>query len=273
MGPSCSTVREASELGTRNSPNHAHDSHSCPHWTLSSRIASDASNSRLPPPTASDTSHWKCHEPGVNVWHGCTRRLTATPASPPPSPYVSLHTTTDNTLSSLVETQQTVITSVTTLTEKLDAFISRLEGTIGLLPPHVAQHKATPVPPPLPHLALVRVLIHPYPLLRPRRPQPPLLTPIWTSPLSRLVTILPSLRSTVLPTSRTCLTFSLVNFTHNFHSYYVSRPHIKRRFEYYAWTLDERILQAEKKMVEDGVSFQGDRPLTVSTSTSHPEMI
>ncbi|KAG7166604.1 hypothetical protein Hamer_G013609 [Homarus americanus] len=66
---------------------------------------------------------------------------------------------------------------------------------------------------------------------------------------------------------------SLVNFTHNFHSYYVSRPHIKRRFEYHAWTLDERILQAEKKMVEDGVSFQGDRPLTVSTSTSHPEMI
>ncbi|XP_042227380.1 uncharacterized protein LOC121869881 [Homarus americanus] len=54
---------------------------------------------------------------------------------------------------------------------------------------------------------------------------------------------------------------SLVNSTHNFHSHYISRPHIKRRPEAYAWTLDERILQAEKKAVEDGISFQEEPTL------------
>ncbi|KAG7174251.1 hypothetical protein Hamer_G003162 [Homarus americanus] len=49
---------------------------------------------------------------------------------------------------------------------------------------------------------------------------------------------------------------SLVNSTNKFHSHSVFRPHTKRRSEAFAWTLDERILQAEKKAVEDGISFK-----------------
>ncbi|XP_064120272.1 uncharacterized protein LOC135224879 [Macrobrachium nipponense] len=57
-----------------------YDSRTCPHrppvppTVVDSSSASTSSSLPLPTP---DSSHWKCprcNEPGVNVWHGCTRR-------------------------------------------------------------------------------------------------------------------------------------------------------------------------------------------------------
>jgi len=49
---------------------------------------------------------------------------------------------------------------------------------------------------------------------------------------------------------------SLVSSTHDFHTRYVAKPHVKRRPDALAWTLDQRILQAERKTIADGLSFQ-----------------
>ncbi|KAK3885525.1 hypothetical protein Pcinc_010266 [Petrolisthes cinctipes] len=68
-----------------------HDSKTCPVRGEPSRPA--ASTSEPSPPE--DTSRWKCPrclQPGVNVWHGCTRRqvqarvTTIAPPPPPPPP-------------------------------------------------------------------------------------------------------------------------------------------------------------------------------------------
>ncbi|KAG0694954.1 hypothetical protein GWK47_027083 [Chionoecetes opilio] len=74
-----------------------HDSRSCPH--RAPPPAAPASDSASTPPQVSppDTSLWecpRCHQAGVNVWHGCARRQTvAAPAAttipqlaPPPPP-------------------------------------------------------------------------------------------------------------------------------------------------------------------------------------------
>ena len=82
-----------------------HTSRTCPHRTHSLPTTNDTTSTTNPPPSpAQDSSKWKCprcHEPGVNVWHGCTRRsrpaasLTTTtlpphssrpPPPPPPRP-------------------------------------------------------------------------------------------------------------------------------------------------------------------------------------------
>ena len=49
---------------------------------------------------------------------------------------------------------------------------------------------------------------------------------------------------------------SLVASTHAFYNRYVRRPHIKRHSETPAWTLDHRIILAERKAKADGLSFQ-----------------
>ncbi|KAG0711487.1 hypothetical protein GWK47_020511 [Chionoecetes opilio] len=62
-----------------------HDSRSCPH--RAPPPAAPASDSASTPPQVSppDTSLWecpRCHQAGVNVWHGCARRQTvAAPAA------------------------------------------------------------------------------------------------------------------------------------------------------------------------------------------------
>ena len=68
--------------------------------------------------------------------------------------------------------------------------------------------------------------------------------------------------STLLPTfdlmSPDELYSSLVDATHSFFTKYVLRPHLCRRGEASSWTLDERILQAERTALQDGLSFQAD---------------
>ena len=49
---------------------------------------------------------------------------------------------------------------------------------------------------------------------------------------------------------------SLVDATHAFYTRYVSKPHIRRRAGAHILTLDNRIAQAERKAMEDGVAFQ-----------------
>lgn len=71
-----------------------HASRTCPHRTPSQPATADgASTSEQPSPPNADTSMWKCprcHEPGSNVWHGCTRRsphaASADHALPHPHP-------------------------------------------------------------------------------------------------------------------------------------------------------------------------------------------
>lgn len=69
-----------------------------------------------------------------------------------------------------------------------------------------------------------------------------------------------SYMSSLLPTfnltSPDQLYSSIVTSTHAFYDRYVRRPHIKRRTDTPAWTLDHRIAQAERKAKEDGLSFQ-----------------
>lgn len=62
-------------------------------------------------------------------------------------------------------------------------------------------------------------------------------------------------------TSPEALYTSFVTETQNFYSQYVSRPHIQRRGAASSWTLDERILQAERAAVHDGLLFQRDPTL------------
>jgi len=66
--------------------------------------------------------------------------------------------------------------------------------------------------------------------------------------------------SSLLPTfdfqSPENLYSSLVGSTHDFYTRYVTRPHVKGYHKAHAWTLNHRILQAERKAVEDGLAFQ-----------------
>ena len=71
-----------------------HHSNTCPHRPQESSSASDSA-SRTSATTAqgsdlptADTSRWRCprcREPGVSVWHGCTRRSAATSTAAPSS--------------------------------------------------------------------------------------------------------------------------------------------------------------------------------------------
>lgn len=66
--------------------------------------------------------------------------------------------------------------------------------------------------------------------------------------------------SNLLPTfnrhSPEILYSSLVDAIHSFYAKYVSRPHIGRRAGAHTWTLDNRVAQAERKAMEDGLAFQ-----------------
>lgn len=48
----------------------------------------------------------------------------------------------------------------------------------------------------------------------------------------------------------------LVGATNDFYTRYVTRPHIKGHYRTHALTLDQRIIQAEKKAINDGLAFQ-----------------
>lgn len=124
-----------------------HDTRSCPHRpptppTTSDDSASTSEPSISPPP---DTSRWKCprcHKPGVNVWHGCTKRTpTATsqrlgpPLSslPPPLPATSL-TTPSTTDSAEVQALRQAVASLesrcSALTKRFDAIDARIESLV-----------------------------------------------------------------------------------------------------------------------------------------------
>lgn len=64
-----------------------HDSRTCPHRAPRPPppTSTSAAEQHAPPPP--DTSHWKCprcHQQGVNVWHGCARKVK--PVAPPLAP-------------------------------------------------------------------------------------------------------------------------------------------------------------------------------------------
>ncbi|KAG7178277.1 hypothetical protein Hamer_G023627, partial [Homarus americanus] len=116
----------------------------------------------------------------------------------------------------------------------------------------------------------VNIFIHPYILLRPRRTQLPLLTPSWTSPIpSHIRLCIPprncptciSYMSNLLPAfdlkSPEKSYSSLVNSTHNFHSHYVSRPHIKRRSEAYLMNVSSRRKRKWWRMVSHSKTSLG----------------
>ena len=171
-----------------------HSSRTCPHRTPSPpTTTNDASTSDQPPTPTPDTSMWKCprcHEPGVNVWHGCMKRssvatsqdadaklyassvpppppLQPLPGAVPPQPASTLsdspqvialreavaklttrctaiaarfdaiearidslaaqQASTERTLASLVESQQVVIATVATFSEKLEVLTNWFE--------------------------------------------------------------------------------------------------------------------------------------------------
>ncbi|XP_064106860.1 uncharacterized protein LOC135215837 [Macrobrachium nipponense] len=66
--------------------------------------------------------------------------------------------------------------------------------------------------------------------------------------------------SSVLPTfdkhSPEHLYNSLVKATHDFYQLYIVRPHIKSHLVAHAWTLDQRIMQAERVAADAGLAFQ-----------------
>lgn len=71
-----------------------HDSRTCPHRAPPPPPPSDDADSSAsrppPPPPAALTAHWRCprcQEPGVSVWHGCSRRkvTVAQQSTSPPS--------------------------------------------------------------------------------------------------------------------------------------------------------------------------------------------
>ena len=81
----------------------SHATRSCPYRTspTSTAAAASTSTSESPSPSAPDASQWKCprcNMPGVNVWHGCTKRSSTpsaqrvVPPPPPPPPPPSLAT-------------------------------------------------------------------------------------------------------------------------------------------------------------------------------------
>ncbi|KAK4325128.1 hypothetical protein Pmani_004282 [Petrolisthes manimaculis] len=49
---------------------------------------------------------------------------------------------------------------------------------------------------------------------------------------------------------------SLVKATHDFYGQYVTRPHMQRRPVTHAWTLDNRLTQAERMVKDAGLGFQ-----------------
>ena len=49
---------------------------------------------------------------------------------------------------------------------------------------------------------------------------------------------------------------SLVKATHDFFYQNVTKPHIKSRSVIHSWTLDHRIIQAQRKATEAGLTFQ-----------------
>ena len=119
-----------------------HSSRTCPHRTPSQPSTVDgASTSDQPPPSAADTSMWKCprcHKSGVNVWHGCTRRspVAASPASrapPPPRPgrhgtasLPSVTTTNDSPqISALREAVAKLTARCTAIEERFEAIEAR----------------------------------------------------------------------------------------------------------------------------------------------------
>ena len=70
--------------------------------------------------------------------------------------------------------------------------------------------------------------------------------------ISYMTTLLPTFNSH----SPDELYSSLVKSTHEFYAQYVTRPHLARRPGPRAETVDDRVLQAERKAVEHGLAFQ-----------------
>ena len=70
-----------------------HDSRTCPHRAPPPPPPTSTSDTEQRTQPSHDTSHWKCprcHQQGVNVWHGCARR-TRPEAPPPPPPRRVIH--------------------------------------------------------------------------------------------------------------------------------------------------------------------------------------
>ena len=121
-----------------------HDSRTCQHrGPPPLPPAEDSTATRASPPPADVTSNWRCprcHEPGVNVWHGCSRpQPTAASASVPerpphPSPLTHAVSTLDSRPASpspqilaLRSAVEELKKRCAALESRLDAFESRLD--------------------------------------------------------------------------------------------------------------------------------------------------
>ena len=131
-----------------------HASRSCPYRTPTAPAAHSASDSTAetsstPEP---DTSKWKCprcHMPGVNVWHGCTRRSRAPShpsqpqpqahSLPPPPPPPPVSTPTPITSPEIIALRN----AVATLESRCDALAARFDAIDARIDSLVSQGATT----------------------------------------------------------------------------------------------------------------------------------
>ena len=124
-----------------------HDSHTCHHRIPPSSPPADtasASTSNQPDPPAPDTSQWKCprcHQVGVNAWHGCFRPQRAPHAAPsaeretarPPSHGASsTHSTGSESaqVASLRDAVASLKSKVASFSARFDAMEARIESMV-----------------------------------------------------------------------------------------------------------------------------------------------
>ncbi|XP_050710059.1 uncharacterized protein LOC126994828 [Eriocheir sinensis] len=120
----------------------AHDTRTCSHSAPPPppSSASSATN-ESPMQSVPDTAHWecpRCHEKGVNVWHGCAKRRVS-PASPPapPPPLVrsapaaatsaSASTAHHAQVAALRDAVSSLTSKVNSVTARIDSLESRLD--------------------------------------------------------------------------------------------------------------------------------------------------
>ena len=123
-----------------------HVSRTCPHRTYSQPTTADgASTSEQPSPSNADTSMWKCprcHEPGANVWHGCTRRSPAAASTddalshasqlarqtPPPPPRPRPGTTSQPSVITMIDSDSPQVIALREAVAKLTARCTAIEA-------------------------------------------------------------------------------------------------------------------------------------------------
>ncbi len=114
----------------------AHDTRTCPHSAPPPPPSSASpSTNESPMQSAPDTAHWecpRCHEKGVNVWHGCAKRRVSPaspPAPPPPLPRSAPTAATSASASPAHHAQVVALRdAVSSLTSKVNSVTARIDS-------------------------------------------------------------------------------------------------------------------------------------------------